>query len=102
MTVKLVALYTQPEDSAAFDAHYSGTHAPLVDKMPGLQRWDYATFVAAADGGDEPYYQVAELHFADQAALDAAFASDEGKAAAADYQTFAPPGSRMFVAAVVD
>jgi uncharacterized protein (TIGR02118 family) len=102
MTVKLVALYAQPDDTAAFDEHYAGTHVPLVDKMPGLQRWDYAKFVAAADGGDQTYYQIAELHFADQAALDAAFGSTQGKAAAADYQSFAPPGSRMFVASVVD
>jgi hypothetical protein len=38
------------------------------------------------------------LYFADQGALEAAFGSDEGKAAAADYQKIAPPGSRMFVA----
>jgi hypothetical protein len=31
-----------------------------------------------------------------QAALQAALASDEGRATAADYQKIAPPGSRMF------
>jgi hypothetical protein len=39
-----------------------------------------------------------ELHFADASDIDAAFGSDEGKAAAADYQQLAPEGSRMFVA----
>ncbi|HZZ96533.1 MAG TPA: hypothetical protein VFE19_05950, partial [Jatrophihabitantaceae bacterium] len=29
MTIKLVVLYTQPEDSAAFDEHYLGVHGPL-------------------------------------------------------------------------
>lgn len=102
MTVKLVALYAQPDDPSTFDEHYVGTHVALADKIPGVQHWDYAKFVAAADGGDQGFYQIAELYFADQGALDAGFGSPEGKAAAADYQSFAPPGSRMFVASVVD
>ena len=61
-----------------------------------------ARFVAAADSGENSYYRSAELYFADQAALAAAFGSDEGKATAADYQEIAPPGSRMFVAALDD
>jgi uncharacterized protein (TIGR02118 family) len=54
--------------------------------------------VAAADSGEHTYYRVAELYFADQESLNAAFGSEEGKALAADYQHIAPPGSRMFVA----
>jgi len=102
MTVKLVVLYTQPDDPDAFDRHYVGTHLPLVDKIPGLQRAEAARFVAAADSGEQTYYRVAELYFASQGALEAAFGSDEGKATAADYQNIAPPGSRMFVAVLDD
>lgn len=100
MTVKLVVLYTRPENAEEFDEHYLGVHGPLVDKIPGLQRWDSARLVAAADGGEHTYYRMAELYFADQAALEAALGSAEGKAAAGDYGQIAPPGSRMFVAAV--
>jgi uncharacterized protein (TIGR02118 family) len=100
MTIKLVVLYTQPDDPDAFDAHYLGVHGPLVLKIPGLARFEGARFVAAPDGGDQPYFRIAELHFADQAALEAGLGSDEGKATAADYQQIAPAGSRMFVAAV--
>jgi uncharacterized protein (TIGR02118 family) len=102
MTVKLVVLYTQPDDADGFDEHYLGVHAPLADKIPGLQRWESARVVAAADGGEQTYHRIAELYFADQAALQAGLGSDEGKATAADYQGIAPPGSRMFVAAVDD
>ncbi len=102
MTVKLIVLYGHPDDCGAFDEHYVSGHAPLVDKIAGLQSWDVVKFVAALDGAELPYYQMAELRFADQAALDAAFASPEGQAAAADYGQIAPPGSRMFVAASVD
>lgn len=100
MTVKLVVLYSQPDDPDAFDKHYLGVHGPLVEKIPGLQRFEGARFAAAADGGEQTYFRIAELWFADQDALQAALGSDEGKATAADYQQIAPPGSRMFVAAV--
>ena len=102
MTVKLVVLYTHADDPSAFDRHYFGTHVPLVNAVPGLQRFETGRLVAALDGGEQTYYRVAELYFADQAALDAAFDSDQGKAAAADYQQIAPPGSRMFVEAIDD
>ena len=100
MTVKLVVLYTQPDDAGAFDEHYLGTHGPLVDRIPGLERWESARFVAAADGGEQTYHRMAELYFTDEAAMRAALASDESKATAADFQQIAPPGSRRFVAAV--
>lgn len=98
MTVKLVVLYTQPADASAFDQHYFGTHMRLVGQLPGLQRTETGRVVSALDGGDQTYYRVTELYFADQAAMEAAFGSDEGKATARDYQQIAPPGSRMFVA----
>jgi uncharacterized protein (TIGR02118 family) len=100
MTVKLVVLYAQPDDPEAFDKHYLGVHGPLVEKIPGLQRFEGARLVAAADGGEQTYFRIAELWFADQDALQAALGSDEGKATAADYQEIAPAGSRMYVAAV--
>ncbi|MGN6609011.1 MAG: EthD family reductase [Jatrophihabitans sp.] len=100
MTVKLVVLYTQPADAGDFDEHYLGVHGPLVDKVPGLQRWEGARFVAAADGGEQTYHRIAELWFEDMDALQAALGSAEGQATAGDYQQIAPPGSRMFIAAV--
>ena len=100
MTVKLVVLYTQPDDANGFDEHYLGVHGPLVDTIPGLQKWEGARFVAAADGGEHALHRMAELWFDDQASLEAALGSDEGKATAADYGRIAPPGSRMYIAAV--
>jgi uncharacterized protein (TIGR02118 family) len=102
VTVKLVVLYTQPSDPEAFDRHYLGTHMPLANAIPGLQRSETGQITGAIDGGEQTYYRIAELYFADDAALQAAFASDEGQATAADYQEIAPPGSRMFLAAVDD
>jgi uncharacterized protein (TIGR02118 family) len=102
MTIKLVVLYTQPADPAAFDEHYTSIHKPLVAKMPGLDRAEYGQFTMALDGGEQTYYRAAELYFADQDAMNAAFGSPEGAATAADYGEIAPPGSRMFIEVVDD
>ena len=100
MTVKLVVLYTQPDDAEAFDKHYFDTHLPLVHAIPGLDRAETGKFTTALDGGEKSFYRYAELYFADDAAMSAGFGSGEGQATAADYGTIAPPGSRMFIANV--
>jgi uncharacterized protein (TIGR02118 family) len=100
MTVKLVVLYTQPDDPDAFEDHYRTVHGPLVDKVPGLLRWEGARIAAAADGGEQSYFRTAELYFADQDALQAALGSAQGRATASDYEQIAPPGSRLFVAEI--
>lgn len=98
MTVKLVVLYTQPADPAAFDEHYLGVHMPLANKIPGLEKAETSKLTAAIDGGEHTYYRMAELYFADSDALGAAFGSPEGAATSADYTSIAPEGSRMYVA----
>lgn len=100
MTVSLIVHYATPDDSAEFERHYLEVHAPLVERVPGLQSWSSARVVAAADGGDTSVYRIATLLFADQDALQTALATPEGRATAADYQQIAPAGSRMFIAAV--
>jgi uncharacterized protein (TIGR02118 family) len=102
MTVKLVVLYTMPEDPEAFDLRYRDVHGPLVEQMPGLLRWDTSRVVAAPDGGDLTYYRIVNLYFADDASLGASVSSEAGQATADDFQKFAPPGTRMFVAAIDD
>ncbi len=92
MTVKLMVLYTQPEDPAAFDQHYFGTHMPLVHAIPGLQRAETGRF-----GTRAPYYRVAELYFADRDALNAALGSPQGGATNADYEQIAPEGSQILI-----
>jgi uncharacterized protein (TIGR02118 family) len=102
MTVKVVVLYTQPEDPDAFDRHYLGTHMPLVSKMPGLQRAESGRLTAALDSGGKTYYRLTGLYFADRESMMKALGSDAGKATAADYQQIAPPGSRMFIEVLDD
>ena len=97
MTVKLVVLYTQPDDPDVFERQYANVHMPMVHKIPGLERAETGIFIAEADGGDPIFYRIAELYFPDRATLDKALATPEAQAAAADYQKIAPPGSRMLV-----
>jgi uncharacterized protein (TIGR02118 family) len=100
MTVKLVVLYTKPEDPEAFDRHYFDAHMPLVHKIPGLQRAETGKFTAAVDGGEVAYYRCAELYFEDAEAMDAGLRTEEGKATGKDFKQLAPPGSRMFAVTV--
>lgn len=86
--VKLVALYTQPDDVAAFERHYREIHTPLVRKMPGLKRLEIA-HTTGAPGGPPRYYMVAEMYFDSREAMMAALGSPEGKAAAKDVMSFA-------------
>jgi uncharacterized protein (TIGR02118 family) len=92
MTVKLMALYTQPEDPAAFDQHYFATHMPLVLAMPGLQRAETGKF-----GTKAPFYRAAEMYFADREALNGALGSPEGAATKADFDQIAPAGSQILI-----
>ena len=100
MAVKLVVLYTHPEDPQAFDDHYTGTHMPLVAKVPGIVRAETAKFAAAADGREQTYYRMAELWFDSLDDLQSGLATEAGAATAKDYRSIAPEGSRMFIAQV--
>lgn len=86
--VKLVAIYSPPDDAQAFENHYREVHTPLVRKMPGLKKLEVSRFFGAPQG-DARYYMMAEMYFADKDALFAALKSDEGKAAGKDLMGFA-------------
>jgi uncharacterized protein (TIGR02118 family) len=95
--VRLIALYSQPEDPAAFDAHYRDVHAPIVRSYPNL----LSMRLTKADGvGGRPaaYYLMAEMSFATRADLDEALASDPGRESGRDLRNFAQAGVTLFVA----
>jgi uncharacterized protein (TIGR02118 family) len=98
--VKLVVGYGQPDDPAAFDEHYVGTHIPLVNKIPNLRRFEAGKVLGAPDGSAPPFYFLAELWFDDAEQLQAAMGSPEGQAAGADVETFASGGATLMIAQV--
>ncbi len=67
--VKLIALYKHPEDKAAFDEHYFGTHAPITSKIPGLQKMVVTKVVGSPMGGEGKYYLMCEMTYESHEAL---------------------------------
>jgi uncharacterized protein (TIGR02118 family) len=98
--VKLVVAYGKPEDPAAFDQHYTDTHAPLAQKIPNLRRFEAGKVLGTPDGTPAPYYFIAELSFASVEELQASLATPEGQAAAGDVATFASGGATMMITEV--
>lgn len=100
MAVKLVVVYTPPEDPEAFEAHYLDRHMPLASSVPGLVKAETSRVIAAPDGGEQSWYRIAELYFDSLDDLQAGLATDEGRETGADYRRIAPEGSRMYIAEV--
>jgi uncharacterized protein (TIGR02118 family) len=95
--VRLIALYSPPEDPAAFDAHYRVVHAPIVSRYPKL----LSVRLTKPDGvGGRPaaFHLMAEMSFASRADLDEALASDAGRESGRDLRNFAGAGVTLFVA----
>jgi uncharacterized protein (TIGR02118 family) len=95
--IKLVVAYGPPEDAAAFDEHYAGTHAPLAQKIPGLRRFEAGKVLGTPDGTPAPFYYLAELSFDGADELQTALGTQEGQAAAADIPNFASGGATLMI-----
>ena len=85
--MKLVALYKEPADPAAFDEAYFNTHLPLIEQVPGLQRTVITRFTRTIMG--DGYYLMAEMTFADKDSLKTAMKSPEMAAAGENLNGFA-------------
>jgi uncharacterized protein (TIGR02118 family) len=94
---RLVVMYRTPKDPAAFDRYYFATHVPIAKKIPGLRKYEVSEGQVATPAGASGFHLIAILHFDDVAAIQRAFASPEGQAAAADVQTFATGGAEMIL-----
>ena len=90
--VRLIALYSQPEDPAAFDAHYRDVHAPIVRRYPDLRGLRLTQARSAWRRRDPAFYLVAEMAFDSRADLDEALASDAGRESGRDLRNFAGAG----------
>jgi len=93
----VVVLYKTPKDTAAFDKYYVETHIPLVKKMPGLKKYQVSRGPVASPAGPSGLYLVATLTFDSMAAIQQAFGSPEGQAAAGDVPKFATGGADILL-----
>jgi uncharacterized protein (TIGR02118 family) len=100
MTFQLTVIYHQPEDPAAFDAHYESTHAPLVCRLPGLLSFEASHPGPGPDGEPAAEYLVAAMQWEDKTAFAASFATPEGRATAQDVGNFASGGVVMLTGEV--
>jgi uncharacterized protein (TIGR02118 family) len=89
---RLVVMYKNPQDIAAFDKHYFAKHVPLAKKIPGVRKYEVSQGSVVSPMGGASYHLVAILQFDNVAAIQNAFASAEGQAAVADVQSFATGG----------
>jgi len=88
MAAKILVLYAQPENPAAFDKYYFSTHIPLVRKIPHLREVMFSAGAPTALVGAAPYL-ITELNFDSMSELQEAMSSPEGQATANDVPNFA-------------
>jgi uncharacterized protein (TIGR02118 family) len=94
---ELVVMYKTPKDTAAFDKHYFEKHVPIAKKIPGLRKFSVSQGPVVTPAGPSGFHLIATLTFDYLAAIQAAFGSAEGRAAAADVQAFATGGTDMIL-----
>ena len=93
----IVVIYKTPKDAAAFDKYYAETHIPMAKKLPGLRKFEVSHGTVATPAGPSAFHLIATLYFDSMAEIQAALASAEGKAAAADVPKFATGGADMIL-----
>ncbi len=93
---QLLVLYNAPADPAAFEQYYHQTHIPLANKIPGLRKYTINKGPVQALAGTAPHL-IATLEFDSLADIQAALASPEGQAAAADLPNFASAGVTLLI-----
>ena len=94
---EVLVLYKTPTDTAAFDKYYAETHIPLAKKLPGLRKYQVSQGAVATPAGPSGIHLVATLTFDSLAAVQAAFGSAEGQAAAGDLPNFASGGADLLM-----
>jgi uncharacterized protein (TIGR02118 family) len=97
VAVRLIVLYSPPDDPTAFDAHYRDVHTPIVRRYPGLRDLRLTRPDGVA-GRSSPFHLVAEMAFDSRQDLDAALASDAGRESGLDLRNFAGAGVTMLIA----
>src|ERR1019366_3884411 len=94
---KLLVLYNEPADPAAFERYYFETHVPIANKIRGVRSYTVSKGKPAMVAGNVSPHLIAELEFDSMDDLQAAMASPEGQAAAADVANFAQAGVTLLV-----
>ena len=87
---RMVVIYKTPTDPEAFDKHYFDVHIPLAKGLPGLKKYEVSKGTIVTLAGAADTYLIGTLHFDSLDAIKEAFASECGRACAADRRVLAP------------
>lgn len=93
----ILVLYANPDDPTLFDTHYSMRHVPLVNRLPGLRKFETSVGPIQAIHGESPYHLAAFLTFDSRVDFEVAMASDAGKAVLDDTKKFSTNGFSVLV-----
>lgn len=99
--MKLIVMYPQPKDMAAFERAYSGEHLPLVGpifKAAGAVKAVFSKAIASP-AGTPAFHRIAEIHFPSRSVLDACAASQGGRDALAHAQKISNGGAPVILIA---
>jgi uncharacterized protein (TIGR02118 family) len=89
MVKVMLLLYRRPGMSRdEFRRHWHEQHRPLLERLPGLHRLVLNDVLPGMDGTQPDCDGIGEDWFESPAAMQAAFASPEGQAVAADAAAF--------------
>ena len=78
--VKIIVLWTRPEDPDAFEEYYVSRYLPVARPVPNVRLVELSTVVGSPRGGESRYHRVGEIWFGTQEDAQAALDSPEGKA----------------------
>ncbi len=97
---KIVVLYPQPKDVAAFEKAYLEEHMPLAaEKLLGTSKVVLSKTLSSPLGGSPQFHRIAEIHFPTLKALQACLSSPGGQETAAHAVAISTGGAPVFMIA---
>jgi uncharacterized protein (TIGR02118 family) len=87
---RMLVIYKTPQDPSAFDKHYFDIHVPLAKQLPGLRKYETSKGPIVPLAGAVDPYLIGTLYFDSLTAIKEAFASECGRACAADRRILVP------------
>lgn len=92
---QMIVIYKTPENKEVFDKHYFEVHIPMAKKLPGLRKYEVSESPIISTAGDRQTYQIGTLYFDSLEDMNAAIASAQGKACAADRRILVPDDEKI-------
>lgn len=74
---KFVTIYRRVDDEQALEEFFSGTHLPLAEQLPGLQKSEVSR-ISGQPGGESRFHLMYELYFVSSDAYQQALISEPG------------------------